>query len=112
MLSPLIFTYVIQTFIVKERSATPEPIKHQSPDLPREAPEKEQQSNRKQAHEEDSDSFSFSSLDAILSELKRPQAQMINYSPSVSNPGTQSVKSVQWREPVETVAPLDDSWGI
>ena len=51
--------------------------------------------------EEDEDSFSFSSLDAILNELKRP-----NRSTTPSTP-----KSVQWRVPVETIQkPIDDSW--
>lgn len=51
------------------------------------------------------DSFSFSSLDAILTELKKPNRSTISQTP----PST--TKSVQWRVPVETVQkPVDDTW--
>ena len=51
--------------------------------------------------EEDDDSFSFSSLDAILTELKKPN-RYIDQTPP---------KSVQWRVPVETIEKaIHDSW--
>ena len=46
----------------------------------------------------DEDSFSLSSLDAILTELKRPQR--------FSSTG----KSVQWKNPVEQAVRIDNSW--
>ena len=53
--------------------------------------------------EEEDDSFSFSSLDAILTELKKPN----RYDSSVPT----TPKSVQWRVPVETIEkPIHDSW--
>lgn len=46
----------------------------------------------------DEDSFSLSSLDAILSELKRPQRY------------TSAGKSVQWKNPVEQAVRIENSW--
>lgn len=91
--------------MIKERSPSPLLVKPESPVPAEPIPEKDPESEHVVSDPE-SDSFSFSSLDAILYELKRPKSS------ATSNPGTPSVKSVQWRDPVETVAPLDDSWGI
>ena len=52
--------------------------------------------------EKDDDSFSLSSLDEILAQLKQPKIQ-------TSTPKTQ--RSVQWKEPVESSQlEADNSW--
>ena len=64
------------------------------PTIPKESPVKE--SSRNSQEEEEEDSFSLSSLDAILTELKKP-----NRFSQASTPMSASIKSVQWRVPVE-----------
>ena len=63
------------------------------PTIPKESPVKESSRN---SREEEEDSFSLSSLDAILTELKKP-----NRFSQASTPMSASIKSVQWRVPVE-----------
>ena len=65
------------------------------PTIPKESPVKESSRNS-QEEEEEEDSFSLSSLDAILTELKKP-----NRFSQASTPMSASIKSVQWRVPVE-----------
>lgn len=53
----------------------------------------------KETNSQEEDSFSLSSLDAILTELKKPN-RFSQASTPVTTPA--SIKSVQWRVPVET----------
>lgn len=53
--------------------------------------------------ETEEDSFSFSSLDAILTELKKPN----RFTGETATP-LSATKSVQWRVPVETAPKPDD----
>ena len=64
--------------------------------------EPEPPADNKPDPEKDDDSFSLSSLDEILAQLKQPKIQ-------TSTPKTQ--RSVQWKEPVESSQlEADNSW--
>ena len=65
--------------------------------------------------EDTDDSFSLSSLDAILSELKRPGNKFgVVLPPSIATAAALPSKTVQWRVPVveseQQKPPLDESW--